>query len=166
MVKTVKKGNKRQKPKWQTKANAARIFEAMREGKSLREICRINEWPKSSVNDWLLREYDGQYAQAQDARADFFFDEILEIADNTRADQQEIAAAKLKIDTRKWIMGRMNPKKYSEKVNVDMSGEAKVTHDGVVELAPNDMAIQRIDEIIGKAIGAGKIERVEDTREE
>lgn len=156
----------KKKIKWQSKANAERIFALMREGKSLREICHINEWPNSSVNDWLKREFAGQYAQAQEERADFFFDEILDIANSTPDDKEAVQAAKLKIDTRKWIMGRMNPKKYGEKVNVDMSGEAKVTHDGVVELAPNDMAIQRIDEIIGRAIGAGKNERVEDAGEE
>ena len=91
---------------------------------------------------------------------------MLEIADETPPDKDAIAAARLRIDTRKWVMSRMNPKKYGEKVDVAMSGGTKVTHDGEVKLTPNDMAIQRIDEIISKAIGSGQIGRVEDAGED
>ena len=160
-----KKRTGRSKPKYQTKKNAFMIFEAMRNGSSLREVCRSNEWPLTTVYDWLNREYAEQYADAQARRADYYFDEMLEIADETPPDKDAIAAARLRIDTRKWVMSRMNPKKYGEKVDVAMSGGTKVTHDGEVKLTPNDMAIQRIDEIISKAIGSGQIGRVENAGE-
>lgn len=44
--------------------------------------------------------------------------------------------------------------------------KAKVTHDGKVDVAPDDMAIQRIDEIISKALGAGKDTSVADAGKE
>lgn len=40
--------------------------------------------------------------------------------------------------------------------------KTKVTHDGKVEVAPDDMAIQQIDEIISKAVGAGENTSVAD----
>lgn len=40
--------------------------------------------------------------------------------------------------------------------------KAKVTHDGQVNITPDDMAIQRIDEIISKVVGAGEDSGVED----
>lgn len=154
------------KAKWKSKANAERIFAAMREGQSLRQVCRTNSWPLTSVYDWLSQEFTEQYASAQDARADYFFDDILEIADSTPDDKEAVAAAKLKIDTRKWIMGRMCPKKYADNVKVDLSGEAKVTHDGNVDITPSDMAVRRINEIIGQAIGQRQAGCMEDTGQE
>lgn len=161
-----KKSVGRPKVKWKSKANADRIFAAMQDGKSLRQICRENDWPHSTVLAWLNGEFSDQYTQAQERRADYYFEEILEIADSCPADKEEVAAAKLRIDTRKWIMGRMSPKKYSDRVNVDMSGETKVTHDGTVEFTPTDMAISRLDEIIGRVVGTGKDTSMEDTGKE
>lgn len=163
--KTVKKPTGRPLAKWKSKANADRIFADMQEGKSLRQICRENGWPHSTVLAWLGKEFSDQYAQAQEQRADYYFDEMIEIADEVPADKNAIAAARLRIDTRKWIMGRMNPKKYSDRVNVDMSGETKVTHDGTVEFTPTDMAISRLDEIVSRAIGERKDTGLEDTGE-
>ena len=154
------------KAKWKSKANADRIFAAMREGKSLRQTCRVNDWPLTTVYDWLAKELAEQYANAQAARADYFFDDILEIADSTPDDKEAVAAARLKIDTRKWIMGRMCPKKYAENVKVDLSGEAKVTHDGNIDITPSDMAVRRINEIIGQTIGQRQAGCVEDTGQE
>lgn len=164
--KSAKQPTGRPKAKWKSKANAERIFAWMQEGKSLRKICRENNWPHSTVLTWLNNEFSDQYTQAQERRADFFFEEILEIADNCLPDKEEVAAAKLKIDTRKWIMGKMSPKKYSDRVNVDMSGKALVTHDGTVEFTPTDMAISRLDEIIGRVVGTGKDTSMEDTGKE
>ena len=145
-----KKSVGRPKVKWKSKANADRIFAAMQDGKSLRRLCRENGWPHSTVLAWLNGEFSDQYTQAQERPAD----------------KEEVAAAKLRIDTRKWIMGRMSPKKYSDRVNVDMSGETKVTHDGTVEFTPTDMAISRLDEIIGRVVGTGKDTSMEDTGKE
>lgn len=161
-----KKSVGRPKVKWKSRANADRIFALMQDGKSLRQICRENGWPHSTVLAWLNSEFSDQYTQAQERRADYYFEEILEIADSCPADKEEVAAAKLRIDTRKWIMGRMSPKKYSDRVNVDMSGETKVTHDGTVEFTPTDMAISRLDEIIGRVVGTGKDTSMEDTSKE
>lgn len=162
VVKKTKKKTGRIKPKWQTKKNAAMIFAAMCEGKSLREVCRNNDWPLTTVYDWLSRDYAEQYADAQAQRADNFFEELLEIADAPCENKVEVMQANMRIETRKWVMSRMNPKKYGNKVGVEMSGKVKATHDGTVEFTPTDLAIQRIDEIISKAVGSGKDDSLED----
>lgn len=171
MVKEVKKArtkNKggRPKAKWKTKASAERIFEAMRAGKSLRSYCSENGLPLSKVYEWLNTEFCDNYADAQAARADFFFDEILNIADNTLPDKNAVAKARLMIDTRKFAMARMAPKKYGEKVNVDVSGKTEVEHNGKVDITPADCAIQGVNAIISAVIRAGKSEHMEDTGKE
>ena len=163
-LKTKNKGG-RPKAKWKSKATAERIFEKMREGKSLRAICKEDGLPTTKVYEWLNGEFCEQYADAQEARADYYFDEILNIADEVKPNKNAVAKARLMIDTRKFAMGRMAPKKYGEKVNVDVSGECEVKHDGKVDIAPTDSAIQGINAIIERVIRAGKTEHVADTGE-
>ena len=67
-----------------------------------------------------------QYARACTERADAIFEEILDITDNNALDvtiddeggyqvQGEIVQrSKLKVDARKWMLSKMNPKKYGD----------------------------------------------------
>ena len=78
---------------------------------------------------WLSRseDYARAHANAMASRADVIFEEILEIADNTEDDiitnsdgnkvtnHNVIQRDRLRVDTRKWIAAKMNPKKYSDK---------------------------------------------------
>lgn len=156
----------RPKAKWKSKANAERIFEEMRNGKSLREICLDKNLPLNKVYEWLnSEEFRDNYTDAQAARADYFFDEILSIADDCPSDKDEVAKARLRIEARKFAMARMSPKKYGEKVNVDLSGTAEVKHNGKVDIAPTDSAIQGVNAILSAVIRSGKSERVEDAGE-
>ena len=61
-----------------------------------------------------------RYAHAREQQADFYADEIIEIADNCPPETGEVAKAKLKIDARKWKAARLAPKKYSEKAELDL----------------------------------------------
>ena len=76
-----------------------------------------------------------KYARATKMRADFLFDQILEIADKQDKDVEiskdgiEIVnhnlvnRNRLQIDSRKWVLSKMNPKKYGEKLDVTSDGE-------------------------------------------
>lgn len=102
------------------------ICAQIEEGKSLRSICKADNMPSTaSVCRWLaadksLRE---QYARAREAQADTIFDECLEIADQYNPDNdmlnpEHIQRAKLRIDTRKWMAGKLRPKKYGDKLAI------------------------------------------------
>ena len=54
-------------------------------------------------------------------RTEFMAGEIIEIAD---ADDtlEDVNRSKLKIDTRKWLMGAHNKKKYGATTNIEMTG--------------------------------------------
>ncbi|MBQ8465303.1 MAG: hypothetical protein IJ545_04760 [Alphaproteobacteria bacterium] len=150
---------------WKTKETAEKIFNAIREGLSLREVCRIHGLPMTNVCQWLNEdEFREQYADACEARADKMFDEIITIADTADVDSKAgVMKAKLQIDTRRWVMGRMCPKKYGDKVDVNMSGKVENTHDGTINIAPNDMAISGIAKILSVALGKGESASVADT---
>lgn len=120
---------------------AGEICARIADGQSLREVCRDEEMPaKSTVMLWL-RDKEGfsdQYAQACEARADYWADEILEIADDATndwmmrksgddeievANHEHVSRSKLRVDARKWLMSKMAPKKYGDKVTTEHTGE-------------------------------------------
>jgi HSP90 family molecular chaperone len=76
-----------------------------------------------------------QYARAREKRADLIFEEMKEIADkqdkdvyidhegNERIDHNVIHRNKLQIDTRKWMLSKMQPKKYGDKLDITSDHE-------------------------------------------
>jgi hypothetical protein len=114
------------------------ICARMAEGVSLRSICLDEAMPdKSTVFRWLAahNEFRDQYARAREARADAMAEEILEISDDdsgdaitdpdsgaTRLNTEFVARSRLKVDTRKWLMARMAPKVYGDKVTQELQG--------------------------------------------
>lgn len=93
----------------------------MAEGESLRAICKTVGMPnKRTVLRWIEKD-DGiklQYAEAQNLRAEHYFDQIIDIADS-KADPQK---TRVQIDARKWVLARMNPKKYGDRVTNEHIG--------------------------------------------
>ncbi len=119
------------------------ICERIADGHSLREICSEDNMPaKSTVFRWLLLkpDFSDQYALAREAQADTLFDEILNIADDGSNDWMErkgddgtalgwkengeaLRRSQLRVDARKWMAGKLRPKKYGEKVT--LAGDAE-----------------------------------------
>jgi hypothetical protein len=110
------------------------ICDGLAEGYSLRKICREESMPNiSTVCRWLATNEDfrKQYAHAREVQADTLFDETLDIADdgrndtyldedgNPRTNHDVIARSKLRVETRKWMAGKLKPKVYGDKIDVD-----------------------------------------------
>ena len=82
-------------------------------------------------------EIANQYARAMDLRSAIMFEQIEEIADDTSGDltfdnngnpkqnSEFIQRSKLKVDARKWMLARMNPRKYSDRINIDHDAEGR-----------------------------------------
>src|SRR3954452_13992490 len=137
-----------------SEAIAAEICERLASGESLRVICRDDTMPgQTTVFRWLSEGRDGfreQYACAREAQADRFADEIIEIADDTSGDwierdgvvvvdHEHIQRSKLRVDTRKWLMARMAPRKWGDKVVHSGDPENpmhRVTQINLVPVAP------------------------------
>jgi hypothetical protein len=108
------------------------ICERLADGESLRAICREDEMPdKKTVLRWIRKHDDfrAQYAQARESQAEHFLEEIIEIADDSsgdteygdsgpKANNEWINRSKLRVETRKWAMSKMAPKKYGDKLDV------------------------------------------------
>lgn len=105
------------------------ICERLIEGESLRSICRDDEMPSAStVCRWLSNDeaFQEQYAHARELQADTLFDEIVDIADGRKAllegNDPDVQRDRLSVDARKWMAGKLRPKKYGEKVLNEHSG--------------------------------------------
>lgn len=111
------------------------ICERIAEGESLRKICDADNMPnKATVFRWLASNtaFSDQYAHARESQADTLFDEVLAIADqyDSAAEKQDvdhINRARLRIDARKWMAGKLRPKKYGEKLELEHGGQVTLT---------------------------------------
>lgn len=136
---------KRGRPSLYTTEIAERICERLAAGETLRSICRTSDGVPSeaTVRAWALDDIGGfsaQYMRAREIGYHGLFDEILEIADTTQegvTTTQKITGTeirtgdmiehrKLRVDSRKWMLGRALPKIYGDKLDVDHSGTITV----------------------------------------
>lgn len=119
------------RPTTYTKDLAAKICQELAQGKSLRTVVKDETMPASStVFLWLQEheEFSEQYARAKQESADAMAEDVLEISDDKSMDMMGpavIARAKLQVDTRKWLMAKMKPKKYGDSIDVT-SGHEKL----------------------------------------
>ena len=99
---------------------AAEILDRISAGESLRSVCRAERMPdEKAVRLWVIENREGfapQYARASLIRMDCLADEILEIADN--ASSEEVMGARLRVDARKWLMSKIAPKVYGDKLDL------------------------------------------------
>ncbi len=106
---------------------AGHICSEIASGRSLRSICDDEGMPdKSTVFRWLSKHetFRDQYARAQEDRTAALAEDILEIADEGNA--EDVQRARLRIDTRKWLMSKMAPKRYGDKQQLEHSGDLNI----------------------------------------
>lgn len=130
-----------------TQDKADYICQELAEGRSLRKICEEDGMPSAgTVCRWLAEneQFQKQYARAREAQADALFEEVLDIADEqcttVKADKHgsrddgngetevvfdsvAVQRNRLRVDARKWMAGKLRPKKYGEKL--ELSGDAE-----------------------------------------
>jgi hypothetical protein len=118
------------------------ILAKVRGGMSLRAVCESGDDltpTESSFRDWCEddEELAAQYTRAREDRAEKIFEECLAIADSQEGDvikvdgtdqpnHDLIQRARLRIDTRKWMLGKMQPKVYGEKLDLNHGGNLTI----------------------------------------
>lgn len=136
------------RPSEYSKQIAEAICTLLMEGETLRQIAAREGYPhKATIIRWLARhqEFRTMYAEARDVQADVMADDIMEISDNALNDWMErerqsgevdivlndeaIQRSRLRIDTRKWLMAKMAPKKYGDRVALTGPGGGPLQHE-------------------------------------
>ena len=110
---------------------SAVVLAGMRGGLSAFKACKRAGVNQSTFNDWLNDDAKlaADYARAREDLLEMMASDLLDIADRPvgstdsgATDSGAVADKKVQIDTRKWLLSKLAPKKYGDKLEV--SGDA------------------------------------------
>jgi hypothetical protein len=95
---------------------------------------------ETAIRKWAIKDYNGfgsQYAISRQIGLDAMADELLGIADDGRNDfmvddqgkrlpnMEHINRSRLRVDARKWYLSKLAPRRYGEKVDVNVGGQGE-----------------------------------------
>jgi hypothetical protein len=129
------------------------VLESIRETGNLRKSCEKHGVKLPSFLRWVGEDPDlaDQYAQAREIGLEAMAHDILDIADDGRndtyinesgkvqVDADVVARSRLRVDSRKWLLSKLLPKKYGDKLDLTSKDE---------KLEGNTLHITR--EVIGR----------------
>ena len=121
------------------------VLQRLADGESLNAICNDADMPaESTVRSWARDDVDGfaaKYARAREIGYDRLGEEILRIADTPQLGEIRTAKAdggeevkyadmiehrRLQVDTRKWMLAKMLPKKYGDKIDHNVTADLTI----------------------------------------
>ena len=124
------------------------ICRKIADGMSLRRLCEEDGMPhRDTVREWLRKDRDfaAQYARAREEQADYYAEEIIEIADDGShdyktiigkdgkevevVDHEHIQRSKLRVDARKWVASKLKARVYGNTVQPEGDAEDPDTVD-------------------------------------
>lgn len=101
------------------------ILFRMMNGEAITTICSDEKMPHYSVfMKWVQSDQElfDSYARARAIQADYFFDQMVDIADH----DPDINRARMRVDARKWHTSKISPRKYGDRLMAQL--DATVTH--------------------------------------
>lgn len=120
-------GHPRGRPELYNSELGIRICTLIAEGMPLTKICKMEDMPcYATVLTWLCEDsnfksdFSAMYEKARRDQADTLADEIIEIADEAK--RENVMAARLRVDARKWVAAKLKPRKYGDRTEVVGAG--------------------------------------------
>ncbi len=116
------------RPTTYTKELAETICEEIAQGEGLKGICKADDMPAAwTVYRWLQmekhKEFRGMYTRAREQQQDYWADHIVEIAAN---DKLDVHRSRLMVDTYKWLMSKLAPRKYGDHKTLEHTGKVEI----------------------------------------
>jgi hypothetical protein len=107
---------------------------------------------KTTVFEWLAEDaaFADQYARAKEAGIEAMAEEVLDISDNATNDWMErhgqddagwqangehIQRSRLRVDSRKWLLSKLAPKKYGDRTTLAGDPENPLQVHGTLSLS-------------------------------
>lgn len=149
------------RPTRYTEVVAEEICKRLSEGESLRSVCRGEDMPhESTVRSWAMNRehpFSTHYAHARERGYLSMAEELLEIADDASNDWMErhdkdgnsigwvingdhVQRSRLRVDTRKWVLSKMLPKIYGDKIVQELTGKDGGPIETKSDISPLEMA--------------------------
>jgi hypothetical protein len=119
------------------------VLDSMLAGASMRQSCIKAGIGASTWIDWCTadRELGERYARAREGLLDAMVDQILTLADapvplldNGATDPGLVRQRQLQIDARRWILSKLAPNKYGDRLDVSVS-DARISITGALQAA-------------------------------
>lgn len=112
-------------------AKAEAILEAMHDGKSLRKAAKAQGISHGTFMRWVDAEPElaDQYARARARLLDFQAEELETIGEAAAAARNpvKVAGLRLQSDNRKWLLSKLAPKKYGDKMDLNHGGSIGIS---------------------------------------
>jgi len=123
-----------------TPATAELIAARLADGETLSQICRTPGMPRrQTVHQWRMRipAFNDLYMRAREIGMESMSDDMLVIADDDAGDlladgspnSANVQRARLQVDTRKFLLAKLAPKVYGDRVEVEHSGTVTHSHE-------------------------------------
>lgn len=122
------------------------VLSGMRSGLSAFKACEAAGVPQSTFNVWLNEnaELAAEYARAREDLIERIANDVMELSDQDvglqpdgKKDWAAVQKQRLQVDTRKWLLSKLAPKKYGEKL--ELSGDPS-----------NPLLIHKIERVVVK----------------
>lgn len=124
-----------------------KIINSIESGESVFKTLAKYRVGSTTFYDWVDNDKSlfARYARAHDKRADALFDRLIEVAIH----MPDVNRARLVVDTTKYVCGKLNPNKYSEKQNINIINTNTTNNIGL----STDERDEKIKAILNKANG-------------
>lgn len=113
----------------------------MIDGNSFRAVCQQDGMPdEGTLYTWIAEhdEFRQIYARARELQAMQWAEEVLSIADDARLDPHD---RRIWVDTRKWLLSKVLPRVYGDKVTVAGATLVRIGPSGEVGTVKPDMPL-------------------------
>jgi hypothetical protein len=125
-------------PKSDERAKVSQIvLDGMRNGLSAFKACQVAGVPQSTFSRWCdddvaLAE---SYARARDDLVELMAEQVLQLSDQEvpetgdgKKDWAAVQKHKLQVDSRKWLLSKLAPRKYGDKLELSGDNENPLVH--------------------------------------
>jgi hypothetical protein len=150
------------------------ILSRIAAGESLKAICREPDMPhEATVRDWVRDDRGADtrkgragfatlYTRARELGCDSIAEEIIELSDqpilfNDEPNNAMVQHARLRSENRRWLLSKLAPKRYGDKVTTEITGEdggALITRIELVPVAARPRTIEHDDSVNGSPVVA------------
>ena len=133
---------------------AEEILSRVANGEGLKTICAVPGMPTSAaVRKWIREDrgadengangYGSRYARARELGCDSIAEEIISISDdpilfNDEPNNALVQHARLRTENRRWLLSKLAPKQYGDKVTTEVTGADGAQLITRIELVPVD----------------------------
>jgi len=115
-----------------TPENSERICDMIAEGCSLRQVAQVIGLTEAAIRKWTKddKEFGKHYTKAMVNRLEKMADELVELADadcsgpDGKPDNALVQQRRLQVDTRKWILSKMLPRRFGDKIEISSDPDA------------------------------------------